>query len=54
MIKSVSQGFGYAPPVAVTTNGSVLPVLGKEIMSSFQKKKLSLTILKLPLFKRLL
>jgi hypothetical protein len=28
MIKPVSQGLGYAPPVTLTTNGSVLPVPG--------------------------
>jgi hypothetical protein len=26
MIKSVSQGLSYAPPVTLTTNGSLLPV----------------------------
>ena len=30
MIKSVSQGLGYAPPVTLTTNGSVLPVPGND------------------------
>jgi hypothetical protein len=28
MIKPVSQGLGYAPPVILTTNVSVLPVSG--------------------------
>jgi hypothetical protein len=35
MVKPVSQG--YAPPITLTTNGSVLPVPGMLIMSSFQK-----------------
>jgi hypothetical protein len=28
MIKSVSQGLGYPPPITLTTNGSILPVPG--------------------------
>ena len=37
MIKSVSQGLGYAPPVTLTTNGSVLPVPGIALTFLFQK-----------------
>ena len=37
MIKSVSQDLGYAPPITLTTNGSVLPVPGMATMSLFQK-----------------
>ena len=48
MIKSVSQGLGYAPPVTLTTNGSVLPVPGMAIMSLFQKVNNHLAAL--PLF----
>lgn len=37
MIKFVTQGLGYAPPVTLTTNGSVLPVQEMTTMSIFQK-----------------
>ena len=33
MIKSVSQDLGYAPPITLTTNGSVLPVPGMATVS---------------------
>lgn len=35
--KPVSQRLGYAPPVTLTTSGSVLPVPGRAIMSLFQE-----------------
>ena len=37
MIKPVSQGLGFAPPVSLTINGSVLPVPGMASMALFQK-----------------
>ena len=53
MIKSVSQGLGYAPPVTLTTNGSVLPVPGMTIVSLFQRGVYS-HLAALPLFQRVI
>lgn len=37
MVKPVSQRLGDAPPVILTTNGSVLPAPGMAIISLLQK-----------------
>ena len=37
MIKPVSQGLGYAPPVTLTANRSTLHVPAMTVMSLFQK-----------------
>jgi hypothetical protein len=53
MVKPVSQRLGDAPPVILTTNGSVLPVPGSAIVPLFQK--LFITIFEsLPWFQKVI
>jgi hypothetical protein len=53
LIKSVSQGFGYAPLATLTTNGCVLSVPEMAIKSLFQKVAYNHLAI-LPLFQKVI